>query len=182
MANIKFTHETRQKILQAIQNGCFRFQAAAFAGIDRKTLRAWEIEAESNPDGEHAEFVAELERAQFAAEAKLQMIHNALSTGGKLPDEIKANLAGDELADFRQRSMLPALQAQLKYGGSRPWAEIQKIEHTGKDGGAIKVQGEVTPQAAAALLREGFGSHARRALEADAEEEPAPNAEKPKPD
>lgn len=165
----KFTPETRQKILGAIENGCFRFQACAAAGINRRTLREWELKAEQDPDGEYGEFVSELERVQFAAEARLQVLHHVLSTAKKLPPEIVSELSG-ELADFRQRAMLPALQAQLKYGGSRPWAEIQKFEHTGKDGGPIRVAEIVaTPEAAAAKLREKFGGHARRELIEDDE-------------
>lgn len=172
----KFTPETRAKILSAIERGCFRFQAAALAGINRRTLRDWEILAEKDAESEYAVFVEELERVQFASEARLQVIHEALSTGRKLPDDVVGELTG-ALADFRQRAMLPALQAQLKYGGSRPWAEIQKFEHSGPNGAPIRIEGPATPEAAAALTREIFGGHARKALE---DEEPAP-VEKPEP-
>lgn len=160
----KFTPETRKKILSAIQSGVYRYQACALAGVNRRTLRDWELRAEAEPDGEHAEFVAELERVQFAAEAHWMAIHNMLAVGGKLPASVVEELSG-ELGEFRQRNLLPALQAQLKYGGSRPWAEIQKFEHTGKDGAAIEIKGPVTPEAAASLLREAFGDAARKAKE-----------------
>ena len=171
----KFTPAIRKTIIGAIRNGCLRYQACALAGIVRQTLVNWEEKGSADPEGEYGQFLAELEQAQYAAEAQLQYIHHALATGGKLPDNVSGELMG-QLGEFRQRALLPAIQAQLKYGGSRPWAEIQQIELSGKGGGPIRVSGEPTPEAAAALVRSQFGDQARKALRE--EEEAATSSKK----
>jgi len=130
---MKFTPEVKSTILLWLRNGCFRFQACAAAGISRRTLNAWETTAREDPNGEHAEFVEQMQIAEDSARAKLAAINNALATGTMLqqPDGAKNPIVLEQVN-------IKALHFQMERGGDRSWGEIQKLEHTGKDGAPLE--------------------------------------------
>jgi len=161
MTESKFTPEARKTILTFIRSGTTRQQACAQAGITRKTLNNWEKRASTEP--EYDEFVDELQLAQDQAEAKLGVISYAMATGGiiKGPDGVPIDL---------DRINPRTLEFLMQNGGSRAWGEIKTLELTGA-GGARLYGDEVTPAAAAAIVRAKFGDQARRSLVDDDEEE-----------
>lgn len=142
-APTKFTPETRATILQFIRNACSRQQACAAAGITRKTLNAWEKEAAESPDSEMAAFIEEMQLAQDYSEAKLAVIHNALATGTKLEME------GMNL----EKVNLRALEFQLQFAGTRPWADVRAVEVTGKDGGPLEIADKASERIGAVLMK-----------------------------
>jgi len=150
---MKFTPETQQRLVAAIANGAFRYQACAAAGITRKTLRQWERMAERDPDGEHAAFVSELELAQDRAEARLMTMHFALATGAPLPAYVVEMITGP-LGKFHQDTLLPALQYRLTFGGNRPFAEARRVEHSGPRNHRLELTIGPTPRDVAGSIRE----------------------------
>lgn len=163
----KLTPEVHATIIALIRNGAFRVQACAEAGISTKTLRNWEKQALDDVEP-YASFIEELEIAQHRSEAKLQVIHYGLATGATQP-LLKMGVDPEAVS-------LHALQFQLERGGTRPFADLKKMELTGKDGEPLRGS-EVTPEAAAAMVREAFGEQARRELEAREAEGAEPSSE-----
>jgi hypothetical protein len=171
----KLTVEVGEKILAAIRGGMMRYEACASAGVSTKTLRNWEKAAVAG-DEPYAGFIDELELAQHRAQGELMVRHHAISGGSRLGhDGKRVPLVGDEVAATRLQ--LEAIQFQLRNGGTRPWAELKKMELTGKNGEPLRGS-EVTPEAAAAMVREAFGEQARRELE-ERENETTNGGEKP---
>lgn len=160
MPESKFSPEARKTIVTFIRSGTTRQQACAQAGITRKTLNNWEKRAQ-NGEAEYEEFVEELQLAQDQAEAKLGVISYAMATGGviKGPD---GNVI--DLTQVNPRT----LEFLMQNGGSRAWGDIKKLEITGA-GGTRLYGDDVTPAAAAAIVRAKFGDQARRSLEDDDE-------------
>jgi len=146
----KFTPEVRATILEAIRNGCYRFQACGFAGVSRQTLYEWEQEAKENPDSEKAAFIEEMSQAQDYAEAKLMILHNALATGAELPEDL-SKMMNAEGNDWRKREFGIAIRHQLERGGTRPWADVRQVEVTGKDGGPLEVAAAASERVSDAL-------------------------------
>jgi hypothetical protein len=161
----KFSEEARKTIITFIRSGTTRQQACAQAGITRKTLNNWEKRAAAG-EAEYSEFVDELQLAQDQAEAKLGVISYAMATGGVVRG------ADGKIINFEGINPR-TLEFLMMNGGSRAWGEIKKLELTGKDG--TRLYGDdVTPAAAAAIVRAKFGDQARRTLEDDEEAAPAP--------
>lgn len=133
----KFTPETQATIILCIKNGMSRQSACAHANITRKTLNDWEKRAAEQP--EYEAFIDEMQLAQDQSQGKLEAIVNALSTGGTIEG---VNI---------EKAKLPALMFQLQCGGTRPWAEKQHVELTGKDGGPIEHTDKASTQIRNAL-------------------------------
>ena len=164
MPESKFTPEARKVIVTFIRNGTTRQQACAQAGITRKTLNNWEKRA-LNGEADYEEFVEELQLAQDQADAKLGIISYAMATGGVINGQDGKPI---DLTLVNPRT----LEFLMQNGGSRAWGDIRKLEITGA-GGTRLYGDDVTPAAAAAIVRAKFGDQARRSLEDD--EEPTTN-------
>jgi transposase len=68
----KLTAETQEKIVQAIRAGNYIETAAAYAGIDKKSLYTWLKRGNECPTGTniHAKFLQAVEQALATAEAQ----------------------------------------------------------------------------------------------------------------
>jgi hypothetical protein len=158
----KLSPELQAKVIALISAGMFMNEACAEVGISAKTLSSWRKRG-ANGEEQYEEFFEELEMALRKAEGRMQIIHAALATGRPVPSEMNVNL--DAVS-------LHALHFRLERGGNRPFADLKKLELTGKDGERLSGT-EVTPAAAAALIRAEFGDQARQALKSEeGEQEP----------
>ncbi len=66
----KLTHAVQERLLQALSIGNHRHAAAAYAGVDEKTVRRWMARGASELDGPYRT----LRDAVLAAEAKAQVV------------------------------------------------------------------------------------------------------------
>lgn len=83
----KFTEEVRNRIINAIQNGLSKEQAAQCAGVSYDSFRRWETKGEQNETGEFREFCESLKkaRAQLFADC-LATLHRARRGGDKVEE------------------------------------------------------------------------------------------------
>ena len=78
----KFTLETRQRIVQAIELGATYELAAAYGGISYDSLRDWLKRGEKSKDGDYLQFFEDVKRAEGkAAVTWLAKIEKAASEG-----------------------------------------------------------------------------------------------------
>ncbi len=66
----KLTHAVQERVVQALCLGNYRQIAAAYAGIDERTLRRWLQQGTNEPDGPYRDF----RDAVHSAEAKSQVM------------------------------------------------------------------------------------------------------------
>ncbi len=67
----QFTPEVRKKILQVIRAGNFQHVAAAYGGIDRKTLERWLARGKRETHGEYRNFWLAFQNAVAESEVEL---------------------------------------------------------------------------------------------------------------
>lgn len=171
------SEERKKTLLEYIRAGADLEEACRAIGITSRTLRNWRTHAAEDPPREpYASFIDQIEQveAQYAIEATalINQVGRGRALGAK-------DGKGKPLPPYELPPDWKALAWGLGKRFPKRWGEMQKIEHTGKDGGAIKFEGTATPEAAAAATREAFGGHARRALEADEQAEAETDPEKP---
>lgn len=176
------TATDRQLFFAALKVGTPMRHACRLIGISDETLSQWRKSA-AEGDERYIDFIAEVERHEGRYVYETMQIIDVDGKG--LPPGSVTIAGGEKVA--RERGDWKALAWKLEKLHPKDFAQVTKQEVTGKDGGAIVVQGEQTPEAAAALLREAFGDHARKALEdakdakdaKDAETTEAASREKP---
>ena len=130
----KLTSDVKAALIGAIGQVAHRSTAAAIAGIDQKTLRRW------------------LHQGQ-AEDAKEPFISFAMDFL-KAEAEVEMRLTRT-VVQASDRDWHAGAWALERFAGKN-WNLKTQIEHSGPEGGPIKV----TPAAAAAAVREEFGSHA----------------------
>lgn len=75
----KFTEPVKEHVLQALKIGSSLRTAAAYAGIDHKTLLRWLKEGESPTSGAKHEFYVECHAAQAAPKLRaMQVVHDEM--------------------------------------------------------------------------------------------------------
>lgn len=170
----QITADDRKLFFAALQVGTPMRHACRMIGITDDTLLSWRKLAAEN-DERYIDFIAEVERHEGRYVYETMRI---IDVDGKGLPPGSVTIAGGEKVT-RERGDWKALAWKLEKLHPKDFAQVTKQEVTGKDGGAIVVQGDPTPEAAAALLREAFGDHARKALEDAKDAEPERKDEKP---
>jgi hypothetical protein len=153
----KCTPEVQATILHWLRAGVPKKHACAQAGVTPRVLEQW-TRAAKDGDERLVEFIDECEMAMLQAETKKMTIHYALAVGGKVTN---VGPDGQPTTMDLSKVSLHALQFELSRSGTRPYTE--RVELTGKDGDPL--HGDATPEAAAALIRQHFGGHARPKVE-----------------
>jgi hypothetical protein len=166
----------RQLFFAALKVGTPMLHACRLIGISDETLSQWRKHA-AEGDERYVDFIADVERHEGRYVYETMQVIDVDGKG--LPPGMVTIAGGEKVV--RERGDWKALAWKLEKLHPKSFAQVTKQEVTGKDGGAIVVQGEATPEAAAALLREAFGDHARKALEdaKNAEAAEAASGEKP---
>lgn len=166
-----------ETITTALRHLGTRLAAASLAKVSEKTLQAWidrgEVIKEKADEGEPPKTKDEKKLLQFyeavmEAEAESEnrlvsiVIRSAQGRAAKTDDK-GAVVSPGVAPDWRAAIWL------LERRCSKRWGYKQSLELTGKDGGPIETQGTLTatPEAAARLVREKFGEHARKAKDDD---------------
>jgi transposase-like protein len=136
----KFTGETRQQILEALQVGASRRTAAAIARVDEATLRRWMEQGKSAGEGTRfREFYTQVLEAEAHPRMRaLGIIYRAM--------EDKPDFAW-KFAERRESGFAPPMPQALQ---AAPQVQIQLSFH---DGGALApsvvqsfIEGEVVEQ------------------------------------
>lgn len=136
----KLTPEIKEVLICAISKISHRNVACQIAGIRDQTLRNWLAKgAEDNAVDPFRSFRVDFLRAEANMEQELSSLVLKSARGH-----------GDTLGDWKAAAYI------LERRSGHNWNPKTQVEHSGPDGGPIKV----TPAAAAAAVREEFGSHA----------------------
>jgi len=138
MANVKFSEPRAALAVSAMKLVGNLTSAAEAAGVSRQTIYNW-LSAGRADDAEPAlaQFAADFTEASHKFEADLVTALRRNALGG----------------DTKAAAWL------LEHGTSR-WSAKQQLEHSGPEGGPIEI--DVTPESAAALVRQKFGEHAAK--------------------
>ena len=112
----KLTKEKADEIIKHIKIGLYYKTACECCGVDYSTFRRWMQRGEREKSGKYCEFYNAVNKAN--SEAELRMVMNWQK---HVIDDWKA------AKEFLER----------RY--PEHWARREKLEHTGKDGGAIEI-------------------------------------------
>lgn len=113
----KFDKALAERIVQLVRAGNYIETSAAAAGLSKDTLYRWLKEGAREDHGAKREFSDAVEKAQAEAEAANLALIGKAALGGTW-----------QAAAWRLERMHPERYAQK-----------QKLEHTGADGGALQV-------------------------------------------
>lgn len=114
----KYSEDVADKIVRTISTGVPKKYAAMYAGISESTLYAWERGEQGIPKAAVPQFQQSIMQAEAAGVVS------------RLARITQAGQNGDVKAD----------QWYLEHVHSDAFAATTKNEHTGKDGGAIRVE------------------------------------------
>jgi len=159
----EFSDGEKATLLKLLRVGNFRVTACAAVGITQQTLRNWQERARAGEE-KFAEFMDEVERAEAQAEIDTVNVI-AMCARGELPKDKDGNVIPKDVRTFRDWKAAAFI---LERRGARRWAPMQR-KVTGK-GGEAPVPSTPSPEAAAAIVRQRFGDHARRPLQEDPDE------------
>lgn len=112
----KLTPEVKKRLLDSLRLGNYYEAACAYAGIDYRTFRNWMKRGEEASSGQYFQFFHAVKRAEMEAESRMVA-------------QWQSHMRHDWRAakDFLARRF------------PERWANREKTEVTGKDGGPIEV-------------------------------------------
>lgn len=131
----KLTREVQDKIVVYLKRGNYLETAAALAGVSRQAVRNWIQRAnEAKAPKKYKDFLVAVDAAIAYAEDNDITIIDAMSKGWKAQHDSKGNVIRAERAPNWK-----AAAWKLERRHPRRWANKERLELTGPDGGPIKV-------------------------------------------
>ncbi len=131
----KLCPEVIEKICRNLRAGAYIETAALYAGISKKTFYAWLKKGSKAKKGLELDLCNAVEEAQAAAEMRdLINIDNA-AMGAPTERDAKGQVLREEISPNWQAS---AWRLERKF--PKKWGRIERHEHTGEDGAAIKFE------------------------------------------
>lgn len=138
----KLTPEMQTRICDALRAGNFRDTAAITSGICEKTLYTWINKGEESPNSIYGKFLQELKVAEQEAEARALAQIQKAANGFEVKKKKITEYANGDMQITEEKTMEFDWKAAAWYlqrtKGMR-YREIQSHEHSGPDGGAIKI-------------------------------------------
>ncbi len=130
--------------------GASELQIAEALGISESTLNGWKRD--------HPEFLASLRRGQEAADAQVAESLFRRAIGCSHPDFIISRNGGEVTLTETTKHYPPDTSAAIFWLKNRQrerWRELQRLEHTGKDGKTLEAVSASAADLHAELLRRG---------------------------
>lgn len=138
----KLTEERARKIVNLIASGSYVETAAAACGVSKNTLYDWLKRGARAPHGKFKKFADDVAEAAAKAEARDVLVidraasgHDVVRTTRKIEKGIVVEETTTTTREFDWRAAAWRLERKFP----KRWGLIERIEHSGPDGGPIPV-------------------------------------------